>query len=74
VRSKYGAFGVKIFTWRKSTHETTTDSQVKWALLQQRRSKKNTKTTITKKKMKKKVFNVLRAKFNILLKSRKNKS
>lgn len=76
VRSKYGAFGVKIFTWRKSIHETTTDAQVKWALLQQRRSKKyaNTKISKVKKGFKKKVFNVLRAKFNTLLKPIKNKS
>lgn len=29
VRSKYGSFGVKLFTHRKSTHETLTDTQVK---------------------------------------------
>lgn len=72
VRSKYGAFGVKIFTWRKSTHETTTDAQVKWALLQQRRFKKRMNIKI-KKGFKKKVFNKLRAKLNTLLKFNKNK-
>ena len=66
VRSKYGTFGVKLFTWRKSVHETTTDTQVKWTLIHHRRatSRKNFSKKLENKVLKKtKVLKKLRNKF-----------
>lgn len=67
VRSKYGVFGVKLFTWRKSTHEKNTDTQVKWTLIQQRRNLRSKKFGRTKKlegrKFKVKLLKKLRNKF-----------
>lgn len=36
VRSKYGSFGVKLLTWRKSDHEMVTDRHVKWSMYHQK--------------------------------------
>jgi hypothetical protein len=66
VRSKYGTFGVKLFTWRKSGHETATDVQVKWTLIQQRRNatlKKLSKKLVNKKFKAAKLLKKLRNKF-----------
>lgn len=38
VRSKYGSFGVKLLTWRKSEHERLTDRKVKWSLYRSKRA------------------------------------
>lgn len=59
VRSKYGTFGVKLFTWRKSSHEILTDTQVKWALIHQRRKAtfKNKSKRLKKTKLIKKLRN-----------------
>lgn len=59
VRSKYGAFGVKIFTWRKSIHETITDLFVKWTLFQQSRANRQ-KLKNLKKYNKKQKIKILR--------------
>ena len=77
VRSKYGTFGVKLFTWRKSGHETTTDTQVKWTLINQRRSairKKYSKKLENKVLKKVKLLKNLRNKFIRNLKTKYSKS
>lgn len=76
VRSKYGTFGVKLFTWRKSGHETVTDTQVKWTLIHQRRNetqKKKIKKFGNKTHKKIKLFKKLRNKFIRNLKNKYSK-
>lgn len=67
VRSKYGTFGIKLYTWRKSVHETTTDVQVKWALIHQRRS------SVIKKSGRNKKLEIRTFKKGKLLKKLRNK-
>ena len=68
VRSKYGAFGVKLITWRKSAHETSTDMQVKWTLFNQRRRLRRRANKGKFKLIRKNLFKVLRHKFKRALK------
>jgi hypothetical protein len=50
IRSKYGSFGVKLLTWRKSKHERKVDRRVKWVMHYRRKAKHRLLVKIKNKK------------------------
>lgn len=68
VRSKYGSFGVKLFTWRKSETELLSERRNKWVQYRERR-KTHYKLKVKKFKSKRRIKKLKFAKYTAIKKA-----